>query len=354
MRNWLNKLIVAAGTSVLLLSCEKDETKTVFTITATPSLTATATTLVLQQANANNNAVTFNWTNVAYSFDAAISYELQISKAGTNFAAATTTPVQLSTTAFTHTMKVIDLNRELLKIVPHSIANQLEIRVTAKANNSNATAAHSNVVAMTVTAYRDLIVYNFPAALNVAGNFQGWSPGTAPQIVNQNNGGYNGYEGYINFTDPSPAFKLVKGNDWPHGDHGSAGPGQLTASGGPNLTLAGAGIYRIRANTTSLTWSNEIINGWGVIGDATPDGWNSDQNMTYNTTTKAYQVTLNLVAGVFKFRANDAWAINFGDNGNDGKMEYDGANIPITVAGNYTLTLDLSAGGNYAYTIKKN
>ena len=59
-------------------------------------------------------------------------------------------------------------------------------------------------------------------------------------------------------------------------------------------------------------------------------------------------------AGKFKFRANDDWGINFGDNGADFKPEYDGADIVISAAGNYTISLDLSAGGNYAYTLKKN
>lgn len=221
---------------------------------------------------------------------------------------------------------------------------------------SSSNAAYSNVVKMNVTAYRDLITYTFPQALNVAGNFQGWNPGNAPQLVNTNNGGYNGYEGYINFNNANPEFKLVKGNNWGAGDYGSAG-GNALGNGGPNLTLPdGAGIYRVRANTTNLTWSYTKINSWGLIGDATPDGWNSDQNMTYNPATGVWSITLNLNAGNIKFRANDAWAINLGDNQNplDFKPEYDGSNIPIAVAGNYTITLDLSAGGNYAYTIKKN
>jgi len=36
-----------------------------------------------------------------------------------------------------------------------------------------------------------------------------------------------------------------------------------------------------------------------------------------------------------KFRTNDAWTINFGDNGVNLSLEYDGANIAISEAGNY-------------------
>ncbi len=352
MRIHLNKLLLVTLVSMAIMSCKKEETRAVLTVGAQPSLTASATTMVLLQANANNNAVTFTWTAASFGFDAAVSYSLQISKAGTNFASATTTEVPLSSSAFTKTFKVVELNRELLKVVLYGSPQQVEVRLKA----SVATAAapvYSNTVAMTVTPYRDLITYNFPSALNVAGNYQGWNPGTAPQIVNVGNGGYNGHEGYINFNNASPQFKIVKGDNWGAGDYGNAGGGALS-NGGANLTLASSGVWRLRAHIPSLTWSAVKINSWGLIGSATPGGWGSDTDMTYNAGTGVWTITLNMVVGEFKFRANDDWGINFGDNGADFKPEYDGANIQLPVAGNYTITLDVSVGGNYAYTMKKN
>jgi starch-binding outer membrane protein SusE/F len=50
------------------------------------------------------------------------------------------------------------------------------------------------------------------------------------------------------------------------------------------------------------------------------------------------KVTLDLSAGSFKFRANDAWTINWG--GSLGGLTQDGANIAVATAGNYTITLD--------------
>lgn len=346
-----NKLMLVSLVSLAIVSCEKEETRVVLQTGPQPSLTASATTLVLLQANAQSNAVTFTWTAATFGFDAAISYALQISKAGTNFASATTTEVPLANT-FTKTFKVIEFNRELLKVVLYGSPQQVEVRLVA----SVATAApkiYSNVVAMTVTPYRDLITYNFPSAMNIAGNYQGWNPGAAPQIVNVGNGGYNGHEGYINFNNAAPEFKIVKGDNWGAGDYGNGGGGTLT-NGGANLSLPGSGIYRLRANVTTMTWSAVKINTWGLIGSATPGGWGTDTDMIYNAGTGVYSLTVNLVVGEIKFRANDDWGINFGDNGADFKPEYDGANIQIPVAGNYTISLDLSAGGNYAYTIKKN
>jgi len=60
-----------------------------------------------------------------------------------------------------------------------------------------------------------------------------------------------------------------------------------------------------------------------------------------------------LVAGEIKFRANDDWALDYGDTGFDGTLEEGGDNIPIDEAGNYTIVLNLETPG-YAYSIVKN
>jgi hypothetical protein len=365
MRTWLNKIMLIGIAAIAFSSCKKDEVKAVLTVGTAPTLTATPTTVVLLQSNANNDAVKFTYTGASFGFDAAVTYVLQISKGGTSFASASTTEVGLSNTSpLEKTFKVVDFNRELLKIINYGTATAVEVRVKASVASA-APPSYSNVVTMTCTAYRDLITYAYPDALNIAGNYQGWSPGNAPQIVNKNNGGYtnatnNKFEGYIIFNDPSPQFKMVKGNDWPFGDLGSAGGSNL-GNGGPNLTLpsGGAGIagyWRIRADLSATPapgqWSWTKINTWGIIGAF--NGWSVSVPLTFNAATGVWSVTRDMPAGEFKFRANDDWGINFGDNNADFKPEYDGSNLNITAAGNYTISLDLSAGGNYAYTLKKN
>jgi len=357
MRTWLNKIMLVGVAAIAFSSCEKDEVKTVLTMGSAPSLTADPTTpIVLLQSNANNNAIKFSYTPATFGFDAAVTYVLQIAKGGTNFASASTTEVGLgNTTPLEKSFKVVDFNRELLKIVNYGTATPIEVRVKATVAAA-ATPSYSNVVTITATPYRDLITYAFPNALNLAGNFQGWNPGTAPQIVKQNNGGYNGFEGYIIFNAATPEFKMVKGDNWGAGDYGSAGGGTL-GNGGPNLTLPSGGpgltgYYRIRANTTNLTWSYDKIEKVSLIGAF--NGWNADAQLTFNAATGVWSITRDMPTGEFKFRINESWGINFGDNNGDFKPEYDGSNLNITVAGNYTISLDLSVGGNYAYTIKKN
>ena len=78
---------------------------------------------------------------------------------------------------------------------------------------------------------------------------------------------------------------------------------------------------------------------WGIIGSATPGGWDNDTNMTWDATKKVFTLTLDLKSsGAFKFRANDGWDINLGGNLN--ALTAGGDNLTITANGNYTVTLD--------------
>lgn len=355
----INKtLFLALATTVLWSSCKKEETKVLLNPGGANTLTSTISTIVLVQANGANTAGSFTWSKADFGFKAATSYTLQLCKGGTNFATASTTEINLGS-SLTKSFTVTEFNGKMLDIIPYGSAQAVQARVKAVVSSS-VDPVYTNVVSMTVTAYRDLINYTFPQALWIAGNYQGWSPGSAPKIVDKFASGTTGsnYEGYINFTDPSPQFKMVKGNDWSAGDYGNCGgANSLSSPCGTNFSLgSGAGIYLLRANTNALTWSATKITTWGIIGSATPGGWGSSTPMTFNAGSGTWTITTDLTGGQeLKFRANDDWAINFGDNSPaDNKPEYNGSNIAINQGGNYTITLDLSVGGNYAYTIKKN
>ena len=60
-------------------------------------------------------------------------------------------------------------------------------------------------------------------------------------------------------------------------------------------------------------------------------------------------ITLN--AGEIKFRLNDAWDTNYGDDGADGTLEAGGANIAV-IAGVYNITLNFSDPDNPTYVIE--
>ncbi len=84
----------------------------------------------------------------------------------------------------------------------------------------------------------------------------------------------------------------------------------------------------------------------GIVGNATPGGWSSTnetpiQDIPFYSTSENNVVVAyaTLRDGEMKFRENNDWAVNYGDDGNDGSLEPNGANIPVS-AGNYKITVN--------------
>jgi len=187
----------------------------------------------------------------------------------------------------------------------------------------------------------------------VPGNHQGWSPESAP-ILAASGVGKTDYEGYV-WLDGE--YKFVAPNDdglfqWGNLDWGDDGTftGKLVADDEVNCNIE-TGYYFLQVNTDDLTYSATGYQ-WGLIGSATPGGWDTDTDMTYDPATGLWSVTIDLIGGMeIKFRANDAWDWNYGDDEADGSLELGSANILIPEGGNYTVILDLTSPRNYTYEL---
>ena len=82
---------------------------------------------------------------------------------------------------------------------------------------------------------------------------------------------------------------------------------------------------------------------WGLVGNATPNGWNGPDVEMYQTGPQEFSIYAELANGELKFRFNEDWGNNYGDNGGDGTIESGGANIAVS-AGTYFIVLDLASG----------
>lgn len=172
-----------------------------------------------------------------------------------------------------------------------------------------------------------------------------WDPASAPQLASVLDD--NNFEGYVWFTAGNE-FKFTQGPNWDMnwGDDGADG---TLDQNGANLVAAEDGYYKINVDLNNMTYTLTKTD-WGVIGDATPGGWSTDTNMSYDQETDSWSVVMVLTDATIKFRANDDWAINLGDDGADGILEQDGANIAVT-AGSYLITLYLGTP-DYTYSIE--
>lgn len=138
-------------------------------------------------------------------------------------------------------------------------------------------------------------------------------------------------------TADGHSFKFRGTPDWAINYGSDNNDGTLQAGGG-NIPVDVESDYAI---TLDLSHPNEYTFSayrWGLIGDATPGGWNDDTNMTWDATNNVFTITLDLVSGSFKFRANDGWDVNYGGDLN--ALTPGGDNIAIGTDGNYTITFD--------------
>ena len=177
---------------------------------------------------------------------------------------------------------------------------------------------------------------NFEEYIYVPGNHQGWAPDKAPRLHGANSDGK-----YVGYSCLDGGFKFTKGPGWNFGEYNwgsfTSHPEGFTGEGGGDITCTVKGFYLIEADVATGTLKATPTT-WGIIGDATANGWDSDQDMTWNAEKHCWCATITLTDGTIKFRANDGWDINFG--GNPDNLSAGGADIPVT-AGTYDIDLYL-------------
>lgn len=341
-------LLLAVSYSLLYSSCSNDTFDPVVKLGAAPNLTAptAGSSYVLTEDKAGDIFSQFTWTEADFGFQSAISYTVEIDKAGNNFLAPVTLGVvskNLSLEGITNEkVNAILLAKEL----PGGAIADMEIRVKAKVSN-DVDELISAAVPVKITPYEAVVDY---PKLQVPGSYQGWDPGNTSTVIHSLKSD-NKYEGFVYFENPNTEFKFTQGFSWTvnWGDDGADG---TLDPNGANIMAPDAGMHRMNVDLNTLTYTKTPTN-WGLIGSATPTGWDSDTDMVYDPATGHLKITINLVAGEIKFRANNDWAINFGDDGPNNVLEYNGANIAIPEAGNYTIELILNVP-KYTYKIKKN
>lgn len=166
----------------------------------------------------------------------------------------------------------------------------------------------------------------------------GWD---GPDMMLNYNPNQDDWKAVVTLIDGEIKFRF--NNDWGlnYGDTGADG---TIENAGDNIAVT-AGNYLVTFNLNTLEYSLEAMDVWGLVGSATANGWDGpDQKFVpdFGINEGYYYIHgAVLLDGEVKVRQNDAWGVNYGDTGNDGSLELNGDNIPVT-AGTYNITVNFS------------
>ncbi len=222
--------------------------------------------------------------------------------------------------------------------------------VRAYAVNSAGVAYGSDI---RFTTLGDNLTWNLPGdyveASYPGSGLSNWSPGSSPQVKSTIASPDN-LEGYVYMANADNQWKFATQMDWSGPNYGDGGGGTLDA--GADNIHSPAGYYKLNANATTMKFT-AVATVWGVIGSATPDGWNDETQLSYDPSLTVWKGGMHLTAAEIKFRANHDWGYNYGSDANDGTLGAGAANIPIGMEDDYAITLDLSTPNEYTYSVNR-
>lgn len=362
MKKYLNIFLGLATLFSLLAGCDDKESLTVLQkVNFKTAPDVSAHEIVITEDNKIEMLLQVSWDAVVFPVEAPVTYTLQFETPGdTTGADAWTEAVrrEIGEDLFSTSYSGAELNEIALAL---GLEPGKEATVVVRVQGTMSRNIFSSASAIRVTPIDVPKIIDYPS-LYIAGDYQGWNIAAPSKISSVKDDGI--YEGYIYIpAGGTNEFKLYTEPDWNSTSYGHESEGKIMVANyaGANFAAPSDGYYLFMVNLNDMTYQL-IKTSWGIIGAATPGGWDADTPLTYDPATQTWNVTANMKAdGSFKFRANNEWVLDFGLAG--GRPAY--ANHPwlpyveqpqftVPADGNYTLTLDLHIPGNYAYKIKKN
>ncbi|NJB87252.1 hypothetical protein GGR26_003032 [Lewinella marina] len=148
---------------------------------------------------------------------------------------------------------------------------------------------------------------------------------------------------------PGDQFKMAEMPDFQGVNYGDNENDGIAERYGSNIVYPDTeaeGFYSITFNDRSLAYTLNFLRpvgpeSVGILGSATPNGWDSDIDMT-DEGNGVYTIDIELTDGVVKFRANDNWDLSWGGTEfPNGTAIENGGDIPV-LAGKYKVTLDIN------------
>ncbi len=266
-----------------------------------------------------------------------IDYTLEAATPGTSFA----TPIEVKKVSNVGSIpvKTSELNTAAITSgIAADATGTLELRINSVITDPNTGVTLQRIsdpITITVTTFQ--AVLDLSTTWGVVGSAaNNW--GATPDLPFWKTDVDGVLAAYVNLTDGEIKFR--ENNDWTNNYGSDSSTGGALVAGGGNIAVT-AGSYKIVMDLNNLTYTIENFS-IGIVGSGYNNwGATPDFKLEYDQYSDVFRGIATLLDGEIKFRMNNDWGTNWGDNGLDGTMELDGANIPST-AGNYTVKLNFS------------
>ena len=166
--------------------------------------------------------------------------------------------------------------------------------------------------------------------LYMAGDANGWKQ---IDVLNSDDGAH--FTGYMYLNQNG--FKFCTQPNWDGTNYGGAFFGESE----DNIMMTQeAGFYQVDVDLSAKTYTLTPFT-IGIIGSATPKGWDGDTDMTYNPEERCWELKdVELIDGEMKFRHTNDWSLSWGGE-LDNLTTQNGPNIAVA-AGTYDIKLKVN------------
>ncbi|AUC14891.1 hypothetical protein BTO06_06965 [Tenacibaculum sp. SZ-18] len=300
-------------------------------------------TLTLEQNDENALDITINDPILDSNLGVTVEYYLEADTETGTFDSPVEVATATNNKSITVTHAKLNSVAQGLGIAPDTTGKiQLRLRSVITNSTNDVLERVGNPMTVSITTY--LTVLDLSTTWGIVGSAANdW--GATPDLPFFKTDVDGVLAAYVTLIDGEIKFR--ENNDWANnfGDNGADGS---IEAGGANIAVT-AGSYKITLDFNNNTYTIESFS-LGIVGSAYNDwGASPDFMLEYDQYSDVFRGIVTLLDGEMKFRMNNDWAVNYGDDGADGTLDDGGANI-TTTAGNYIVTVDLN---DKSYTLEQ-
>lgn len=340
-------LIIAAACAETDLGPVLDESTFEAPVLMNP---ATAAPVELLPENAANLYEEFEWEKTQYGVNVSTTYVLEVDdnedfSSPQSLAQVSATSVDIS---------VEKLNSTLLALgLPGFEEATVFIRVKSTITGHTSDPLFSESVSRTVVTYQNSECGNH-CTVGIIGDATpgGWSIDTDMRLADPT--GVDKSTWTVTLYLVAGPAKFRAGDDWPVNWGAADFPTGTGVQDGANIPVPTSGYYKVTLNDNSGAYTFTALAApefasIGIIGDATPGGWDTDTDLTKDgTNPHLWTGVVTITDGEAKFRADNDWANNWGATTYpSGFGTGGGPNIPVK-AGTYFIYFN-DVSGEYHF-----